>query len=107
MPTDNPVTGQVHALTEMDFAGQTSDLTTQATASSYTPRLRRAFVDFGQPEGWGVVLFGQESSLFSDAVIFPLQWLADWTPGAMSGVRQGQLRYTRGFRQRDQRVDGS
>ncbi len=95
-PTDT-VFGDVHALVEMDFGGQTTDLTTQATANSYTPRLRRAFVDFGQPEGWELVLLGQENSLFSDAAIFPLQWLADWTPGGMSGVRQAQARYTYSF----------
>ncbi|MBN9560144.1 MAG: porin [Alphaproteobacteria bacterium] len=95
-PTDT-VFGDVHALVEMDFAGQNTDLTTQSTANSYTPRLRRAFVDFGQPDGWGVVLLGQENSLFNDAAIFPLQWLADWTPGAMSGVRQAQARYTYGL----------
>ena len=95
-PTDTAL-GVVHALVEMDFAGQTTDLTTQATANSYTPRLRRAFADFGQPERWGFVLVGQENSLFNDAAIFPLQWLADWTPGAMSGVRQAQARYTYSF----------
>jgi len=91
--------GEVRTQLEFDFAGQTNDLTTQATNNSYTPRLRQAFAEFGNFEagGWGTVLVGQSNSLFNDNVLIPLQWLNDWTPLGGSGVRQAQLRYTHRF----------
>lgn len=88
--------GEIRTQVELDFAGQNTDLTTQATSNSYTPRLRQAFAEFGQFQagGWGTVLVGQSNSLFNDGQLIPLQWLNDWTTPATSGVRQAQLRYT-------------
>jgi hypothetical protein len=89
--------GEVRTQVEIDFAGQTNDLTTQGTSNAYTPRLRQAFAEFGQFQdgGWGTVLVGQSNTLFGDAPLLPLQWLNDWTPLATSNVRQAQLRYSR------------
>ncbi|MBP0493571.1 porin [Pararoseomonas indoligenes] len=89
--------GEVRTQVEIDFAGQTNDLTTQGTSNAYTPRLRQAFAEFGQFQdgGWGTVLVGQSFSLFADTPLVPLQWLNDWTPLAMDAVRQAQLRYSR------------
>ena len=89
--------GEVRTQVEFDFAGQNADLTTQATANAYTPRLRQAFAEVGQFEvaAWGTVLVGQSNSLFSDQPLLPLQWLNDWTPVGTSNVRQAQLRYSR------------
>jgi hypothetical protein len=91
--------GEVRTQVEFDFAGQTNDLTTQATSNAYTPRLRLAFAEFGQFQdgGWGTVLVGQSNSLFADLPLLPLQWLNDWTPAATSNVRQAQLRYSHRF----------
>jgi len=94
----NQTFGEFHTLIEMDFAGQNTSLTTQSTSSSYTPRLRKAYADFGQPTGgWGAFLFGQNDTLFSDAALLPIQWLSDWTFVGMDNVRQAQLRYTYGL----------
>ncbi len=50
----NDTLGEFHTLMEMDFAGQNTSLTTQATSNSYTPRLRKFYADFGNPNGgWG------------------------------------------------------
>lgn len=91
--------GEIRTQIEMDFAGQNTDLTTQATSNAYTPRLRQAFAEFGQfqPGGWGTVLVGQSNSLFNDSVLLPLQWLNDWTALSVNGIRQAQLRYTHRF----------
>lgn len=94
----NDIFGEFHTLVEMDFAGQNTNLTTQATSNSYTPRLRKAFVDFGHPTGgWGALLFGQQDSLYDDTALLPLQWVSDWTFVGIGNVRQGQFRYTYGF----------
>lgn len=89
--------GEVRTQVEFDFAGQTADLTTQATNNSYTPRLRQAFAEFGEfgEGGWGTALVGQTNSLFADQPLLPLQWLNDWTPVGASNVRQAQIRYSR------------
>ena len=89
--------GEVRTQVEFDFAGQNTDLTTQATSNAYTPRLRQAFAEIGEfgAGGWGTVLVGQSNSLFADAPLLPLQWLNDWTPLGTSNVRQAQLRYSR------------
>lgn len=91
--------GEVRTQVEADFAGQNTDLTTQATSNAYTPRLRQAFAEFGQfqPGGWGTVLVGQSNSLFSEGPLLPLQWLNDWTALGIGSVRQAQLRYTHRF----------
>ena len=90
--------GEFHTQVEMDFAGQNTNLTTQATSNSYTPRLRKAYADFGEPVGgWGSFLFGQTDTLYSDTTLLPLQWLSDWTFVGIDNVRQGQVRYTYGF----------
>jgi hypothetical protein len=95
----SPGFGEIRTQVEIDFAGQTNDLTTQATLNSYTPRLRQGFAEFGRfdADGWGRVLIGQSNSLFNDNAITPLQWLNDWDPLGISNVRQAQLRYSRGF----------
>jgi hypothetical protein len=94
----NDTFGEFHSLVEMDFAGQNTDLTTQATSSSYTPRLRKAYVDFGRGTGgWGSVLFGQDTTLFGDQSLLPIQWMSDWDFVGLSNNRQGQFRYTYGF----------
>ncbi len=91
--------GEIRTQIEMDFAGQNTDLTTQATSNAYTPRLRQAFAEFGQfqPGGWGTVLVGQSNSLFSEGALLPLQWLNDWTALGIGSIRQAQLRYTHRF----------
>ncbi len=90
--------GEFHTQVEMDFAGQNTSLTTQATSNSYTPRLRKAYADFGQSTGsWGAFLFGQTDTLYSDTALLPLQWLSDWTFVGIDNVRQAQIRYTYGF----------
>jgi hypothetical protein len=89
--------GEFHTEIELDFAGQNTNLTTQATSNSYTPRLRKAFAEFGLAEGgWGAFLFGQDNSLFNDSALLPIQWLSDWTFVGISNVRQAQLRYSYG-----------
>jgi hypothetical protein len=94
----NDTFGELHSLFEIDFAGQNTSLTTQATASGYTPRLRKFYADFGKPVGgWGAVLLGQETSVFSDNPLLPIQWLNDATYVGVSNVRQAQFRYTYGF----------
>jgi len=94
----NDTFGEFHSLVEMDFAGQNTSLTTQATSNSYTPRLRKAYVDFGKATGgWGSVLFGQDNTVFGDQALLPIQWMSDWTFVGVSNVRQGQFRYTYGF----------
>ena len=94
----NDAFGEFHTLAEADFAGQNTSLTTQATSNSYTPRLRKFYADFGKPTGgWGAFLFGQESSVFSDNALLPIQWLGDSTFVGVSNIRQAQLRYTYGF----------
>jgi hypothetical protein len=76
----NDAFGEFHSLLEIDFAGQNTSLTTQATTSGYTPRLRKAYADFGEPVGgWGAVLFGQETTLFGDNPLLPIQLLNDLT----------------------------
>jgi hypothetical protein len=96
-PVNDPF-GELHSLFEMDFAGQNTSLTTQATASGYTPRLRKFYADFGKPVGgWGAVLLGQETSVYSDNPLLPIQWLNDATFVGVSNVRQAQVRYTYGF----------
>jgi hypothetical protein len=85
----NDTYGDFHTLLEIDFAGQNTSLTTQATTSGYTPRLRKAYADFGKPVGgWGAVLVGQESSVYSDNPLLPIQWLNDLTfVGVPTSVR--------------------
>ena len=89
--------GEVRTQVEFDFAGQNTDLTTQATNNAYTPRLRQAFAEIGQFQagGWGTLLVGQTNSLFADQPLLPLQWLNDWTAPGTSNVRQAQVRYSR------------
>jgi len=94
----NAAFGEFHSLMEMDFAGQNTSLTTQSTSNSYTPRLRKFYFDFGKPTGgWGALLFGQESSVYSDTALLPIQWMADWTFAGLDNIRQAQVRYTYGF----------
>lgn len=94
----NDMFGEFHTLFEMDFAGQNTSLITQSTANAYTPRLRKFYADFGKPvDGWGALLFGQESSVFSDNSLLPIQWLNDIAFVGVSNIRQGQIRYTYGF----------
>jgi Porin subfamily len=94
----NGAYGDFHTLLEIDFAGQNTSLTTQATTSGYTPRLRKAYADFGKPVGgWGAVLVGQETTVFGDNPLLPIQWLNDLTFVGVSNVRQAQVRYTYGF----------
>jgi hypothetical protein len=70
----NDTFGEFHSLFEMDFAGQNTSLTTQATASGYTPRLRKFYADFGKPVGgWGAMLLGQETSVYSENPLLPIQ----------------------------------
>ncbi len=93
----NDTFGDFHSLLEIDFAGQNTSLTTQATASGFTPRLRKAYADFGSPVGgWGAVLVGQENTVFGDNPLLPIQWLNDATFVGVSNVRQAQFRYTYG-----------
>ncbi|XSC42532.1 porin [Bradyrhizobium sp. RDT10] len=68
--------GPVRTFFEVDFAGQ-SDLTSQATTSSFNMRLRQAFGEFGKIDGWGAVVAGQAYSLFSDATLSPLRLVSD------------------------------
>jgi hypothetical protein len=94
----NDTFGEFHTQVEMDFAGQNTSLTTQATSNSYTPRLRKAYGEFGNAVGgWGSLLFGQTDTLYSDTAILPIQWMSDWTYVAIDNVRQAQFRYTYGF----------
>ena len=55
----NDTYGDFHTLLEIDFAGQITSLTTQATTSGYTPRLRKAYARLRQTR-WrcGAVLLG-------------------------------------------------
>ncbi len=89
--------GEIHTHLEIDLAGQTNDLTTQATSNSYTPRLRKFYGEFGQIDRWGSILAGQNDSLWNDAGLLPFQWLSDWTYLGTSAVRQAQLRYSYRF----------
>jgi hypothetical protein len=90
--------GEFHTQVEMDFAGQNTSLTTQATSNSYTPRLRKAYADFGSANGgWGALLFGQQDSVFNDTSLLPIQWMADWTFVGIDNIRQAQVRYSYGF----------
>jgi Porin subfamily len=94
----NDMFGEFHTLMEIDFAGQNTSLTTQATANGYTPRLRKFYADFGRANGgWGAFLFGQENSVFSDNSLLPIQLLNDATFVGVSNIRQAQVRYTYGF----------
>jgi hypothetical protein len=94
----NDTFGEFHSLFEIDFAGQNTSLTTQATTSGYTPRLRKFYADFGKPVGgWGAVLLGQETTVFGDNPLLPIQLLNDLTFVGVSNVRQAQVRYTYGF----------
>ena len=94
----NDTFGEFHSLVEMDFAGQNTSLTTQATSNSYTPRLRKAYAEFGNANGgWGSFLFGQQDSVYNDTSLLPIQWMSDWTYVAVDNVRQAQFRYTYGF----------
>jgi Porin subfamily len=94
----NAAFGEFHTLAEMDFAGPDSSRKAQASSDSYLPRLRKAYADFGLPNGgWGALLLGQNDSLFSDTALSPIQWMSDWTFVGMDKVRQVQIRYTYGF----------
>jgi hypothetical protein len=80
--------GEFHSMMEIDFAGQNTNPNTQATASGFTPRLRRFYTDFGKPTGgWGAALLGQENFVFSDNSLIPIQWLHDATFVGVSNVR--------------------
>lgn len=87
--------GNVRTLVEFDFAGQTSDATTQATTNSYTPRLRLAYGEFGKLDGWGTVIAGQANSLYNLGT--PIQWLSDATLLATSATRQAAIQYNKRF----------
>jgi hypothetical protein len=89
--------GSVRTLFEADFAGQTTDLTTQAGTSNFTTRLRLALGEFGKLDGWGTVLVGQAYSLYSEAPINPLRSVTDWTMPGTSSIRQGAFQYNKGF----------
>jgi hypothetical protein len=94
----NEAFGEFHSLMEIDFAGQNTSLTTQATTNGYTPRLRKFYADFGKAKGgWGAALLGQENSVFSENSLLPIQLLNDVTFVGVSNVRQAQIRYTYGF----------
>lgn len=100
METWTPVgeIGDFHTQFEMDFFGQNVNLTTQASNSSFTPRLRLAYADLGRARGgWGNFLFGQQASTFNDQTLLPIQWMRDGPFLGISNVRQAQFRYTYGF----------
>lgn len=86
--------GDVRTFFEADFAGQ-SDLTTQASTSSFNTRLRQAFGEFGKTDGWGSVVAGQTYSLYSEAPLNPLRSISDWTMPATSSVRQAAVQYSK------------
>ncbi|WP_156433561.1 porin [Bradyrhizobium retamae] len=87
--------GTVRNVLEVDFAGQLSDPTTQAIASSYTTRLRLAFAEFGKTDGWGSIIAGQAWSLYDDATLNPLRSVSDWSTPATTIVRQGAIQYSK------------
>lgn len=93
----NEIVGNVYTKVELDLAGQTNDLTTQASTSSFTPRLRLAFGEFGQPNGWGLIRTGQAWSLYSDAPLVPIRSVTSWTILGESAVRQAAVQYTKSF----------
>jgi hypothetical protein len=76
--TSTPVNekiGELNTLVEIDFAGQNTSLTTRATSSSYTSRLRRAYAEFGTP----------------------IEWMSDWSFAGTGDVRQGHVRRPNGL----------
>jgi hypothetical protein len=89
--------GSVRTFFEADFAGQTTDLTTQAGTSNFTPRLRLALGEFGKLDGWGTVLAGQAYSLYSEAQITPIRSVTDWTMLGTSSIRQAAFQYNKGI----------
>ncbi|WP_197423331.1 DcaP family trimeric outer membrane transporter [Bradyrhizobium valentinum] len=86
--------GTVRTVFEIDWGGQ-YDLTSQATSSNFTTRLRLAFGEFGKTEGWGSVVAGQTSSLFSDATLNPIRSVSDWTMPGTSSIRQAAVQYSK------------
>lgn len=89
--------GTVRTLAEIDFAGQLTDPSTQATSSSFTTRLKQAFGEFGRTDGWGSVVAGQTYSLFADCTLLPLTSVSDWTWPATSSTRQPVIQYSKSF----------
>ncbi len=87
--------GTVRTVLEVDFAGQLSDPTTQAIASSYSTRLRLAFAEFGNTDGWGSIIAGQAWSLYDDCTLNPLRSVSDWSTPATTIVRQGAIQYSK------------
>ncbi|WP_271611689.1 porin [Bradyrhizobium sp. CCBAU 21362] len=88
--------GTARTYFEVDWAGQ-SDPTSQTTASSFTTRLRLAFGEFGNADGWGTVIAGQTYSVFSDCTLNPLRSVSDWTTPGTSAVRQAAIQYRKSY----------
>ncbi|WP_076865940.1 porin [Bradyrhizobium mercantei] len=88
--------GTARTYFEVDWAGQ-SDPTSQTTASSFTTRLRLAFGEFGNTDGWGSIVAGQTYSVFSDCILNPLRSVSDWTTPGTSAVRQAAIQYRKSY----------
>ncbi|MBL4869988.1 MAG: hypothetical protein JKX72_03430 [Robiginitomaculum sp.] len=78
----------VTARVEMDFLGSAQG--NQRVSNSYSPRLRRAYVDFN---GWRV---GQEWSTFQNTSAIPESASFLVLSDGMVFIRQAQIRYTKG-----------
>lgn len=81
---DNQVTGYL----ELDFLGSAQG--NELVSNSYSPRLRRAYVDY---KGWRV---GQEWSTFQNTSAIPESASFLALSDGMVFVRQAQIRYTHG-----------
>ncbi|WP_407175611.1 DcaP family trimeric outer membrane transporter [Bradyrhizobium sp. STM 3562] len=88
--------GSVRSFFEVDFAGQ-SDLTSQATGSSFNTRVRQAFGEFGNIDEWGDVVAGQTYSLYADGTLIPLRSVSNWTLPGTSCLRQAAVQYSKSF----------
>ncbi|MCA8900127.1 MAG: hypothetical protein KDA53_02645 [Hyphomonas sp.] len=80
--------GKVEGYIEMDFLG--SGQGNELVSNSYSPRLRRAFVKYGN---W---LVGQEWSTFQNTSAIPESASFLALPDGMIFIRQPQVRYTNG-----------
>ncbi|MDJ0921588.1 MAG: DcaP family trimeric outer membrane transporter [Henriciella sp.] len=81
---ENTVTGYL----ELDFLGSAQG--NELVSSSFSPRLRRAYIDY---KGWRV---GQEWSTFQNTSAIPESASFLVLSDGMVFVRQAQIRYTRG-----------
>ncbi|MEZ5945687.1 MAG: DcaP family trimeric outer membrane transporter [Hyphomonas sp.] len=80
--------GKVDGYIELDFLG--SGQGNELVSNSYSPRLRRAFVKYGN---W---LVGQEWSTFQNTSAIPESASFLALPDGMIFIRQPQIRYTKG-----------